>query len=127
MFEKTVFIFCFTKLGNSLYPNGTKTVTADWLNNVDELALTVWYLDDGSLNKRYGTITISTNCFTFQEHMVMQEWFKSRWNIDVIIEPSKSKHSSKEQYRLRINKSQAGHFLEIIKQYVPDCMKYKIG
>ncbi|MED1471782.1 hypothetical protein [Bacillus salipaludis] len=98
----------------------------DWLDKVDDIALTVWYLDAGSLNRRYGTITICTNCFTYQEHIIMQKWFKEKWNIDVIIEPQKSKHSPVEQYRLRINKSQAGNFLEIIKPYVPECMKYKL-
>ncbi|WP_420489735.1 hypothetical protein [Neobacillus drentensis] len=64
-----------TKLRAELYPNDKKSVSIEWLNQIDELALAVWYLDDGTQNKRYGTISLATNCFSYEEHLIMQEWF----------------------------------------------------
>jgi LAGLIDADG DNA endonuclease family len=115
-----------TELRRKFYPNGVKTVSKEWLNHIDELALAVWFMDDGSLNKRYGTMLISTNNFSYEEHVLIQQWFLNRWDIPVKIESRKSSWTGKTQYSIRINSSVAKRFREIISPYVPDCMKYKI-
>ena len=46
------------------YPGGRKRLSRDWLEGLTPLSLAVWYLDDGSLNRRYGTIVLCTNCFS---------------------------------------------------------------
>ena len=38
------------------HPDGKKLVTQEWLDLLSPLSLAVWYMDDGSLNKRYGTM-----------------------------------------------------------------------
>jgi hypothetical protein len=115
-----------TELRGKIYPNGDKTVTKEWLDNIDELAMAVWYMDDGSQNKRYGTISLCTNGFSYEEHLLMQNWFFTRWNIEVQIEHNKSTKTGKDQQRLRINTSEAKDFCEIVKPFIPDCMNYKV-
>ena len=104
------------------YPNGVKTVTQAWLDLLSPLSFAVWYLDDGSRNKRYGTIVLCTNSFSFDQQTLLVEYFSSRFNIEVKIEPRRNGQSV-----LRINASQSKRFLELISPHIPDCMAYKLG
>lgn len=110
-----------TELRKAFYPNNIKTVSLDWLNQVDELALAVWYMDDGSLNKRYGTMTFCTNGFTYDEHLLIQQWFLDRWCLPVVIENRRN-----NQYSIRVNSTVARTLREILRPYIPHCMSYKV-
>ena len=104
------------------YPEGKKRVTDQWLEQLTPLSLAVWYLDDGSLNRRYGTVTLCTNSFSYDEHLLMREFFRSRFGIDARIEPRRN-----GQFSLRINASQSKAFRALVAPHVPDCMMYKLG
>lgn len=104
------------------YPDGVKRVSRDWLELLSSLSLAVWYMDDGSLNRRYGTIVLCTNCFSFHEQTTMIEYFTNRLGIEPKIEPRRN-----GQFILRINASQRYRFLDLISPHIPDCMSYKLG
>ena len=104
------------------HPDGKKRVTKEWLDLLSPLSLCVWYLDDGSLNKRYGTIVLSTNAYSLEEHHLMIDYFESVYGIHPKIEPRRN-----NQYALRINASESKAFRSIVSDYVPDCMSYKLG
>lgn len=103
------------------YPRGRKYVSPEWLNQLSPLSLAVWYMDDGSRNRRYKTITLCTNSFSYEEHVTMVEYFISRYGIEPKIESRRN-----GQFSLRINASNSGDFLRIITPYIPNCMRYKI-
>lgn len=111
-----------SELHNLCYSTGKKAVTADWLYQLSPLSLAVWYMDDGSINKRYGTIVLCTNSFSVDEHAIMVDYFISRYGIAPKIEPRRN-----GQFVLRINASQRTHFLELVSPHIPDCMSYKLG
>ena len=104
------------------YPKGTKRVSLDWLELLSPLSLAVWYMDDGSLNRRYGTIVLCTNCFSLDEHTTMIGYFSECLGIEPKIEPRRN-----GQFVLRINASQRHRFLDIVAPHIPDCMVYKLG
>lgn len=104
------------------YPGGVKVVTMEWLKKLSPLSLAVWYLDDGSLNKRYGTIVLCTNCFTREEQETIVEYLSSVYGIDSKIEPRRN-----DQSVVRINASQRQKFFDLISTHIPDCMSYKLG
>lgn len=104
------------------YPNGVKIVSLEWLNQIDEFALAVWFMDDGSLNKRYGTMVLCTNPFDYNQHTLMQQWFYDRWGIETKLEPRRN-----NQYMLRINASIAGKLREIISPHIIPPMRYKVN
>ena len=79
-------------------------------------------MDDGSLNKRYGTIVLCTNCFSHDEQLTIIDYFISTYGIEPKIEPRRN-----NQNVLRINASYSKQFLKIIEPYVPSCMSYKLG
>lgn len=101
-----------------------KIVTRELLDELTPLGLAVWYMDDGSYvgSKNSPNSVLYTNCFSYEEHEIMQDWFKERWNIDVrILEQEKKYHY------LRFPVSETVKLHNIIKQHIHFCMIYKIG
>lgn len=110
------------ELHDLCYPDGVKRVSWDLLDQLSELSLAVWYMDDGSQNRRYGTIVLCTNCFTYDEHIRMVEFFAHRFHLKAKIEPRRN-----GQFTLRFNASQRRRFLDLVAPHIPDCMSYKLG
>lgn len=111
-----------TEFYHFTHPDGKKLVTEEWLDLLSPLSLCVWYLDDGSLNKRYGTIVISTNSYSVAEQLLMIDFFERKYGLHPKLEKRRN-----EQYVLRINASESKAFRDIIRDYVPECMSYKLG
>lgn len=110
------------ELHSLCYPDGIKRVSWEWLDLLSPLSLAVWYLDDGSINQKYGTIVLCTNCFSEDENNIFIDYFQSRYGIDV-----KKEARRNGQFVLRINASQAKQFLNLFSHHIPDCMSYKFG
>ena len=100
---------------------GKKDITAQWLSHITPLALAVWYMDDGSLNKRYHTIVLCTNSFSREGQRLAIDFLKERYGIDAVLEPRRN-----GQTVLRINASQSRKFMDIVAPHVPSCMDYKL-
>lgn len=100
--------------------SGRKTISKDWLSRLSDLSVAVWYMDDGSLNKKYHTITLCTNAYSLDEHFLLVDFFKNKYNLDAKIESRRN-----GQFSLRINASQSRAFMDIVSPHIPDCMKYK--
>lgn len=105
----------FTELYNELYPNGIKKVTIAWLNKLTEESLAYWFMDDGSHNG-----TLCTNSFSYNEHLLIQKYFKERWNIEVTIQ------KDGKQFMIYFPKKSKEKFAKLIKPYVIESMSYKI-
>lgn len=111
-----------TSIYHECYPENKKTVSQEWLDKIDEFALAVWYMDDGSRNKRYGTLTFCTNGFSYSEHEIIVDWFEKRWGIPCVIENRRN-----HQFSIRINARHAPKLLALVRPHVPSCMSYKLG
>jgi len=98
-----------------------KMITPEILEMVDDLALAVWYLDDGSYHLRRGYVSLHVGGVSEQEYRLVSAWFLSRGfhpRIDI------GKRSCKA-FRLTLAESEV--FLSRIRPYVPECMNYKLG
>lgn len=113
--------------------NGVKRINLGRLNQLTPLGLAVWYMDDGSLilhRNRYlkngertirnRSMTFATNCFTYEEHLEVQKWFKIRFNIDVKI------YKNLDKYTTVLNATNSNRLIEVISPYIIDSMFYKI-
>ena len=112
----------FLELYNLIYLNKEKTITSDLLNKLTPSGLAIWYFDDGCYSN--GAITISTNCFNYKEHKLIQQYFNSI-GINADIRLSKQKY-----YQIYLNKKNTSLFLNYIYPYCsdfPDSIKYKLG
>lgn len=115
-------------LKKNLFSNeGRKKISLKYLNELDPLGLAVWWMDDGNLSitkdgsNRYGKL--STHCFNYEEHILIQKYFKKKWNIEVSIKQEKG------YYFIRIRATELKKLIKIIYPYVTQipCMIYKIN
>lgn len=101
--------------------NGKKDISSQWLEQLTPLSIAVWYMDDGSLNKRYHTIVLCTNSFSQIGQQLAIDYLYNQYGIRAVLESRRN-----QQTVLRINASQSRKFIELVAPHVPSCMKYKL-
>ena len=79
------------------YFNGRKVVTQEILNKLELLGIAIWYMDDGHYSYYNKNITLCTNCFSLEEHKLIQKWFKEKYSLNWQIIKNNS------LYSLRLN------------------------
>lgn len=113
-----------------------KLVTRRILNRLTPLGLAIWYMDDGSLklNKKWTTVEktkrsissrnaiLCTHSFGYEGNLIIKEYFKDVWNIEVRLEKNKN------HYMIKMNTKNTKLFFDIIAPYVTQvkCMSYKV-
>lgn len=113
-------------LNKHLYSNdGRKKISMKYLNELTPLGLAVWWMDDGSMciskKSRWGKL--STQCFNYEENILIQKYFKQKWDIDVSIKIEKGKY-----YFISFNATALRKLIKIIYKYICEVpsMIYKI-
>lgn len=115
----------YSFIRRNLYSNNQKKISLKYLNELTPLSLAVWWMDDGNLvaskKNRYGKL--ATECFNYEEHLLMKKYFKDKWDINVQIKLEKNKY-----YFLRFNVTELKKLISIIYKYVCEVpsMIYKI-
>jgi len=98
-------------------PERKKVVTREILTKLNPLGIAVWYCDDGSFDYDSNRIILSTDGFSQQENLLIQDFFKTKYDIEF-------KFSGK---RIYCDVRNSTKFLHLIRNSIPQCMKYKIG
>lgn len=105
------------------YKNGKKIITAEILNKLNPMSIAIWICDDGSYCNKQGNIILCTNCFSLEEHKLIKNYFKEKWNLDPTVG-----FRDKKYYYLRFKKQDSIKLINIIKNFIPvKEMFYKIG
>lgn len=75
-----------TLIHNIVSPSGTTSVEIDknWLGYLNELALLVWWLDDGSLVSNGQRGVICCEGFDLPSIGILQDYLKSRWILHAL-------------------------------------------
>lgn len=116
----------FTELHALFYLNGKKILPKKLLNQLDELGLTIWYLDDGHINILSNLINISTDNYSLNENYLIKDFLDKKWNI-------KTKVSKRNNtYYLTFDRIASDKMLTILqsafeKYDIPESLKYKLG
>lgn len=76
---RSMCIQCITEIEQIVTINGKKHVNEQWLNNINETAMAVWFMDDGSSEKY--RITLSLGNMEHDETILILEMMKNKWNI----------------------------------------------
>lgn len=66
-------------IAESLYHDGVKTVSLEYLHTINSGALAVWIMDDGSLGPHGGIL--STHAFSLSESEMIGAWLGNRYNL----------------------------------------------
>ena len=140
-----------TNSGNVTYYKKHKRIVSNFaLNNIDPLGLLLWYLDDGSLaakkRSRQSTgkvkymrywferhATLSTHGFSYNNHLIIQDVFRKRFDIDVKLYKQKSRYPGTKKissinHFTYFNADNFRKFYDIIRPWlfiVPIEFKYK--
>jgi len=123
----------FTKLYHRFYHNKIKVVDEYLVKKVNELALAIWFMDDGTsgIDKNRGpnekrSYYLCTDNFDYANQLLLKKSLKIRFDLDWnIVKCGKSKDGT-YNYRLRLTNRHNEKLIEIIKPYIPPSMQYKI-
>lgn len=141
-FKKTD--FCLKYMYDNLIVNKRKVPDMFLKFMHSNQATAIWFMDDGSIeysrrknkNGEYywyrPNMKLCTNCFTFEENIKIQKWFRDKYNVDCKIKLEKgrktSSYISNDTYYLRFGADATEKlFKEVLQPYVHCCqsMEYK--
>lgn len=108
-----------TEFQRRFYVDGRKIVPHDISDDLDELALAVWVMDDGNLNRR--NISISTYSFTLGEIELLVKVLQSRFALS-----AKYYRDRDKGYRMYFTVGDTKKLTRIIGTYVIPELRYKI-
>lgn len=117
----------FKDIFSSLFTDGKKRITREYLDSLTPLSIATWYMDDGSLNHSYGkekSISLSTHAYSKEENEIIIEYFKDVYGIQFKL------YYDKRCGRYSIGascKEDRHKFLELVSPYVIDLFQYKLG
>lgn len=117
----------FKDIFSSLFVDGKKRITREYLDSLTPLSIATWYMDDGSLNHSYGkekSISLSTHAYSKEENETIIEYFKDVYGIRFKL------YYDKRCGRYSIGascKEDRYKFLELVSPYVIDLFQYKLG
>mgnify|MGYP001565819218 CR=1 FL=1 len=104
------------------YGSGKKRVTKEILEQINPRSLAVWICDDGSYSNTQDYIILCTYSFSLEEHQLMKKFFEERFGLNPTIGFRDGKY-----YYLRFKRVDSRKLINIVRMFIPDCMKYKIG
>jgi hypothetical protein len=114
-----------TPIYNICYKDGKKTITENWLNQVNDIALAIWFQDDGSMSKgdaekQRPRAIFHTEGFSDEENESLIKWLQCAFGILAV----------KQQYRgytcLRLNAEHAEILWKRIAYFVIPELRYKL-
>jgi hypothetical protein len=106
---------------NTFYPTGRKVVPLCVESLLSELALAVWYMDDGHRRTDCNALRLNTHGFSCSDVEQLANALSNRYSVR-----SKLHRAGNDQWVLYIPSRSAVSFCEIIRPYVPPCMGYKL-
>lgn len=98
------------------YKNKVKYINKELFEQIEPLALAIWYMDDGSKEGNSGYL-LCTNSFTNQDIDIIQRTLLFKFGINT------SKQKSNMIYIMSDSKDA---FKKLIEPYIVDSMKYKL-
>ncbi len=111
------------ELRESFYVEGKKVVPDKILELLDTpQSLAVWFMDDGTLDKRQGSILFETQCFSVEDI----EKLKMCLQVNFGIQSSPCKSGKGRGLRLYVPVAEARKLRAIIEPHVIDQMRYKL-
>ena len=111
-----------TKIYDCVCQNNNLVIERTWLDSLDELALLVWWLDDGSLVADRKQGCFCTDGLSLDKVELLKEYLADVWKINVKIgtrDDTKIKNTTqKEYYRLYLNNSELRKLFRLIMPHL---------
>ena len=128
-FEYRFFSKNLKEIYEELYINGKKTISSNMLKDIkSDLSLAIWFMDDGSVFKRKRkhkdgsvyydspTLKLCTHCFSYEENILICDWFKRKYLIEPRITSETKK--GKTYYYIYFIKNDSKKIFDLCKRYI---------
>lgn len=118
-------------LRKEIYVDNKKTIK-NVINLIDDMALAIWYMDDGTLQyctsktKKYPYMKLHTESFSLEDNQTLVSWFKEKYDANPVIDVKEKGKYSKDFYVLRFNVKDSAKIFKKIAKYIHRTMDYKI-
>lgn len=109
----------FTEYFLRFYRSGKKRVPSNLEGELDELALAVWFMDDGSRSR--SAVYLNTQQFILKDQERLRKLLFCRFGI------SSNLNRDKQYFRIRLTTEGSSILVKLVKQYVVDFYRYKLG
>lgn len=106
------------------YNKGRKHIHLEILNKLDVLGLLVWILDDGSYHYRTKTIRLSTDSFSFNEHLLIKNHLNNKYGFDIRI------YQKESRYNIYFTAKDVIKLMDLFQPHIsklPQNILYKLG
>lgn len=117
------------ELRNTFYHGGRKSIPSNIGDILDDpISLAVWYMDDGTLdrrNKYHFNSMFASYCFTFEECEALKNVLQDNFGVKISV--TRCKMRGKYYPRLYIWSESMEKFVDTIKPFVHPIFKYKIS
>lgn len=122
LYNSTKSNYDFYELYNKVYINGTKSVI-NILDEINEVSLAFWFMDDGSFDNRSKVVTLSTHNFSYDENVLIKNMFEKKFKISNvrIVEDKRI-----NKFYIVLNAKGINTFFDLIAKYICPSMQYKI-
>ena len=93
----------------------------------DEMALAVWYFDDGTRSKY--NCRFCTNRYSLESVRELMDALETRFELKSVLDTVKGTASGDTQYMIRLNKDSASRLFSIVEKampYIPPSVKHKL-
>ena len=123
----------FTKLYSRFYHKKHKVLDEYLVKQIDELAFSILFMDDGCFGKHHAdgkdSFYLCTQSFDYSNNILLAKSLKIKFGLDWNINKAEKSKDGTYNYRLRLASRHNEDFLNIIRPYVNllDCMKHKLG
>lgn len=107
------------------YVDGKKAITERMMDKITPMSLAFWYMDDGTIrhrsvdDKQSPSIEISTCGFTKEENEILIDMLWNKFGVKANLRRERT------YWSIYITVEGTKVFLDLIKDYIPACMKYK--
>jgi DNA polymerase III subunit gamma/tau len=103
-----------------------KIVTDKWIENINEISLAFWYMDDGTHSdpKKYKeALRLYTNGFDEEEVDRLIKFINNKWNFKAYKSQDKRRDN---QFYISIGRDGGKKFFKLIAKYIHPSMLYKL-
>lgn len=114
---------CLEGIRQKFYNEKVKTISKEILEELDPLALAIWYQDDGYREPNGYHSELSTSSFSIEENNLFVHYFKENWNINCTIVFKTVK--GKKHPALYFQSKEANRLLTIIEPHMHSVFRYK--
>lgn len=106
----------------SIFVNNKKSPNTEWLNQIDDFGLAVWFMDDGSISS--DVMHFHTEGFNKHENDIICHWLINRYNVPARVLSYKKRN--KILYYISVGRDGGKIIAKIISKYIPPFMRYKL-